>query len=565
MPRFGFSAVRCLAPVSFALCAAFLAGTASAQNVKTRHLREIVADGAVQPVGRLAKSQVMNLDLVLPMRDPDGLKAFLQDLYNPSSSSFRHFLTPAQFTARFGPTQAQFDTVVAFAKQNGLAVTGGSLNSRDVQVQASAATVEKAFHINLMTFNHPVENRVFFSPDREPTTTLPFALWHVSGLEDYSLPHPLSVKKTDFAAANGIQPEAIAKATTGSGPSASFLGSDMRSAYYGKGTLTGAGQSLALWEYAGTNLADLDTYYQNIGQTYDKSKVHLISVDGTATACNYTRKGGWCDDGEQNLDMTQALGMAPGLDNLDVFIGSSDVAIVSAMVTAQPLPLTIGCSWGWTPVDPSTLDPYFQQMAAQGQNFFAASGDSSTWSRKNQAWPADDAYVTAVGGTDLVTSGPGGAWASETAWVDSGGGVSPGKIAIPEWQVAAVANVTGASKVYRNGPDVAANANFTFYTCDDQQACLANQYGGTSFAAPMWAAYVALVNQARTVQQKAPLGFLNPIIYAGNAGAGTYANDFHDIVSGKSGSFSAVPGFDLVTGWGSPTPALVYNLATEQP
>ena len=70
-------------------------------------------------------------------------------------------------------------------------------------------------------------------------------------------------------------------------------------------------------------------------------------------------------------------------------------------------------------------------MAAQGQNFFAASGDSSTWSKSNEAWPADDAYVVSVGGTDLVTTKAAGPWSSETAWVDSGGGISPDMVAIP--------------------------------------------------------------------------------------------------------------------------------------
>ena len=82
--------------------------------------------------------------------------------------------------------------------------------------------------------------------------------------------------------------------------------------------------------------------------------------------------------------MTQALGMAPGLKSLVIYVGSSDTAIISAMTTHSPLPTTIGCSWGWTPADPSTLDPYFQKMAAQGQNFFAASGDSSTWSAETK-------------------------------------------------------------------------------------------------------------------------------------------------------------------------------------
>ena len=171
--------------------------------------------------------------------------------------------------------------------------------------------------------------------------------------------------------------------------------------------------------------------------------------------------------------MTQAIGMAPGLASLVMYIGSTDTAIISAMTTHSPLPTTIGCSWGWTPADPSTLDPYFEKMAAQGQNFFAASGDSSTWSSRNEAWPADDANVVSVGGTDLITASAGGAWESETAWSDSGGGISPDKIAIPSWQqLSGVINSSNkGSTTFRNGPDVSANANFTFYICADQTTC----------------------------------------------------------------------------------------------
>ena len=258
--------------------------------------------------------------------------------------------------------------------------------------------------------------------------------------------------------------------------------------------------------------------------------------------------------------MTQALGMAPGLASLVMYVGSTDTAIISAMTTHSPLPTTIGCSWGWTPADPSTLNPYFQRMSAQGQNFFAASGDSSTWSSRNEAWPADNAYVVSVGGTDLVTSGAGGAWASETSWVDSGGGISPDGIAIPSWQqLSGVINSSNkGSTTLRNGPDVSANANFSFYVCANQTTCTANSYGGTSFAAPMWAGYIALVNQKLAQSSQKPIGFINPTIYSQNV-TSAYATDFHDVTSGTSGSFSAVTGYDLVTGWGSPNGVGLIN------
>jgi len=537
----------------------------SAQSLLTRHVREVARTGEARAIGRLAEDQVMQLDVVLPLRDPNGLKAFLADIYDPTSFNYRRFVTPQEFTERFGPSQADYDAVVAYLNQSGLEVVGGSRDGMDIQVRGPVSAVEKAFRVQMRTYRHPAESRTFYAPDREPTTTLGIPLWHVSGLDNYSIPHPMYLKKSDYARAHGIAEEkVVTHATTGSGPSASYLGSDMRAAYYGGTALTGAGQNLGLFEYEGTDLTDLNTYFANVGQT-NNVPVTLLSTDGTSTACTDTRAGGNCDDTEQTLDMTQAIGMAPGLASLVVYIGSSDTAIISAMTTHSPLPTTIGCSWGWTPDDPSTLDPYFEKMAAQGQNFFAASGDSSTWSASNEAWPADDANVISVGGTDLTTSSAAGPWKSETAWTDSGGGISPDGIAIPSWQAEAgvITSTNKGSTTLRNGPDVSANANFTFYTCADQTACLANEYGGTSFAAPMWAAYIALANQQAVAAGDTTLGFINPTIYAENESGGAltpaYEADFHDITSGTSGSYSATTGYDLVTGWGSPNGAALIN------
>ncbi len=531
-----------------------------AQSVLTRHVREATRTGEAKPIGQLPSDRIMTLDVVLPLRDPAGLEEFLSELYDPASSTYRHFLTVQEFTQRFGPSQADYDAVVRFAKANGFAVVGGTRDGMDVQIKGPVSAVESAFHLSMRTYQHPTENRTFYAPDREPVTDLGFSLWHISGLDNYSIPHPMFVKKSDYAKAHGIDAQkVVSHATTGSGPSGSFLGSDMRAAYYGGTALTGAGQNLGLLEYYGTDLTDLTTYFKNVGQT-NNVPITLLSTDGTSTSCVDTRAGGDCDDTEQTLDMTQAIGMAPGLASLVMYIGSTDTAIISAMTTHSPLPTTIGCSWGWTPADPTTLDPYFEKMAAQGQNFFVASGDDSTWSSRNEAWPADDANIVSVGGTDLITASAAGPWASETAWADSGGGISPDGIAIPAWQqLSGVINSSNkGSTTLRNGPDVSANANFTFYVCADQTTCTANEYGGTSFATPMWAAYIALVNQQLAANGDSTIGFINPTIYAQNV-TSNYATDFHDITSGTSGSYSAVTGYDLVTGWGSPNGTGLIN------
>jgi len=519
-----------------------------AQSLKTHHVRPATQDGSARLMGQLPASQNLKLAITLPLRNEDQLDQLLTDLYDPSSPNYRHFLTVEQFTEQFGPTQAEYDAVLNFAKENGLAVTGTSRNRLIVQVSGSAANVESAFHVKMNVYQHPTENRTFFAPDREPSTDLTFSLWHVSGLDNFSLPHPAGLDKRPAGSATKSD------ATTGSGPSASFLGSDMRAAYYG-GSLTGSGQSVGLLEYYGTDLADVNTYYTNAHQT-NSVPITLLSTDGTSTSCVYSA----CDDTEQTLDITQALGMAPGLSSLVVYVGSTDAAIFNAMATASPLNAQLSSSWTWYPADPGTDDPYFKEFAAQGQNLFQAAGDSKKWTTTGTAseiYPADDVYVISVGGTDLSTAAAGGAWSSETAWVDSGGGISPHKYAIPSWQKAAAAGCASCSQSYRNGPDVSANANFTFYVCADQTTCTANSYGGTSFAAPMWAGYLALVNQQSLANGNGLLGFINPSLYSIGAGS-SYTTDFHDVTSGSNG-YSAITGYDLVTGWGSPKGSGLLN------
>ena len=546
-------------------------GQAQPQSLLTRHVREEIVSGRAQFVGQLPATQTLRFDIVMPLRDRAGLQSFVQEVQDPASPFHHQFLTPQEFTARFGPTQEDWDALVAFAKASGFEIISGTREERDLRLSGTVANIERAFHVTMGTYHDLTEDRTFFAVDREPTVDLPFQLWHITGLDNDSKPHPMYVKKSDYAKAHGIDAnKVVSHATTGSGPSASFLGSDMRAAYYGGTALTGSGQNIALFEFAGTDLSDLSTYYKNVGQTEPYTPT-LISTGGYGTSC-VDSGGSACDDTEQTLDMTQAMGMAPGSTMLYMYVcgdvlasGSgniSDTACISSMVStaAAPLSKQISCSWGWTPADPSTLDPYFEQMASQGQNFFAASGDSSAWSASNEAWPADDANIVSVGGTDLTTSSAAGPWKSETAWADSGGGISPDSIPIPSWQKLSgvITSSNRGSTTLRNGPDVSANANFTFYVCADQTTCTANDYGGTSFATPMWAGYLALANE-QAASNGDTIGFIDPIIYPA-ALTSSYGTYFHDITSGSCGTYSGITGYDLCTGWGSPNSTGIINL-----
>ncbi len=516
------------------------------QQLLTRHTREAVRNGQAQSLGRLPASQSLRFDVVLALRHEPELDNFLDQLYDPSSPSYRQFVTVKEFTERFGPSQEDYDAVIRFAGANGLKVVGGSRDAMDVQLKGSVSAIEKAFHVTMGLYQHPTENRTFFAPDREPSADLPFQLWHISGLDNYSIPRPMLQHKE-----SGVRPN-----VKGSCPTASYCGSDMRAAYYGGTTLTGAGQTVGLLEYVGYDIADEKTYFKNIKQT-NKVPVKGISTDGASLSC-LNSKG--CDDREQILDIVQAVSMAPGLKTLYVFVGNSDTALLGSMSKHSPLSAQLSSSWTWQPSDPSTDDPYFKRFAAQGQNYFQAAGDSGAYNASSQfVFPGNDAYVTSVGGTDLLTASAGGAWASETAWADGGGAFyTPDAIPIPAWQKLAgvITAKNKGSKTIRNSPDVSAESNFDFYSCADQSACQTG-WGGTSFAAPMWAGYMALVNQQAVKNGQPLLGFINPLIYPLGLSKG-YAAAFHDIIKGSNG-FPAVKGYDLATGWGSPNGAGLIN------
>ncbi len=531
-----------------------IASAAQSQPLMTRHTRDAVMNGQAALVSRVPGNQMMELTFQLPLRNESELRQFLQDVKTPGNPSYGHFLTVEEFTRMYGPSESDYAKLTQWAQANNFKVTQTSRNNMILQATGSAADVERALHVTMNVYKHPTENRTFIAPDREPKTDTPMQLFAIGGLDTFSTPH------TALARRDQSPSKFRGNASIGSCPSQSFCGSDMRAAYYGGTALDGTGQGVGLFEFQGTNLSDVTLYYTNAHQT-NTVPINLISVDGASTSCPPSS----CDDTEPTLDITQALGMAPNLNDVNVYIGKAtntvldDKGILNGMATHSPLDANLSCSWLWTPADNTTDDPIFMEFAAQGQNFFVAAGDNARWPGAGFYWPADDPFIVSVGGTDLTTVSAGGPWKSETGWIDSGGGISPDNFAIPSWQTAAAAGCTNCSKTVRNGPDVAANANFTFYVCANG-SCTANLFGGTSFAAPMWAGYLALANQQAVQNGQSALGFINPSLYTIGGGSSYNAN-FHDITSGSNG-WNATVGYDLVTGWGSPNGATLINSLT---
>lgn len=536
---------RSLHPLAAALCASavlFAAAAAQAEPrlTMTSHVPEAVASGVAPLVGHLPGTQRLSLAISLPLRDEVVLDDLLQQLYDPQSPNYHRYLSVQEFTERFGAAKADYAALLRFALGHGLTIIDTPANRMVLDVEGPAANIENAFHVTLGVYQHPTENRTFYAPDREPTVDLDVPLLHISGLDNFSLPRP-----------KNIAPSVNATKGTGSGPDGSYLGSDLRAADYGSGPLNGAGQSVGLFELAGYQTSDIEAYFNNIKQPLNVP-IKGIPVNGASLTCPPAS----CNDVEQALDIEQAISMAPGLKQLEVYVGKSDVSVFNQMA-ANNTSKALSCSWGW-PDNESTLDPIFKEMGAQGQTVFVASGDQGSSTIASQVWPADDPYVVAVGGTDLVTSGPGGTWKSETGWKNSAGMPSPNGVPIPGYQQRAgvINSSNGGSTTLRNIPDVASESDTLQYVCS-QGACR-NNGGGTSYAAPLWASFIAMVNQQAAANGQPPVGFLNPVLYVLGTGS-NYSLEFHDITSGSNGGYSAVAGYDLVTGWGSPHGANLIN------
>ena len=272
------------------------------------------------------------------------------------------------------------------------------------------------------------------------------------------------------------------------------------------------------------------------------------------------------------LDIEMVISMAPGVAGYYIYEAPNPspwVDLLNAMATHNPLSKQLSCSWGGGAPD-ATSEQVFKQMAAQGQSFFNATGDSDAFTG-SIPFPSDSTNITEVGGTTLTT-GAGGAYSSETVWNWGGGQGSSGGIstyyAIPSYQQGISMAANQGSTTMRNVPDVALTANNVYVIYGNGSS--ATNYGGTSFAAPLWAGFTALVNQQAAAAGQTPVGFLNPALYTIGKGA-NYATAFHDTTTGNNFSrssrskFSAVAGYDLCTGWGTPNGTNLINALTLPP
>ena len=497
-------------------------------------------------LGRAAPQERVSLALALPLRNQGGLTELLRRLYTPGDPMSGQFLSSAEFTERFGPTAKDYNTVAAFARSRGLTITGTPANRLLLDVAGTTAQVESAFGVHLRRYQSR-SGRVFRAPDADPAIPSGLAgrLSAVIGLDTATQRRP------------HLRPSLNPQA--GTGQLGGLTPSDVKAAYSLTGvTATGAGQSIALFELDGYTPSDVTGYEAAYG--LPAAPLQNILVDGA------TGVAGTNSD-EVTLDIELAQALAPGISRILVYEtpSATDTNYIDCYnrIATDNAAKQVSTSWGGpeNQTAPSTLNSenaIFMQMAAQGQSIFAVSGDNGAYddaSTLSVDDPGSQPYVTSVGGTTLTTAGPGGGYASETAWGDpadtsfsplgsgSGGGFSG------FWPAPAYQQVLQPTPAKRSVPDVALDSDpNTGYSL-----LIGGQwhvYGGTSAAAPLWASFAALVNQTRAAQGLAPAGFLNPAIYGIGANA-SYGSDFHDVTTGNNLYYPAKTGYDNATGFGS--------------
>ena len=523
---------------------------ARAQRLLDGHVPDVVPQLIAK--GNLPGEAQVHLALGLPVRDRDALDTFVREVSNPNSSLYRQYLTTAEFTERFGPTEADYQAVINFAEANGMTVSATHPNRMIVDVEASAQSIQRAFHVTLKTFQHPTEDRDFYAPDTEPVVDQNVPIMHIGGLDNFYTRRP-HLRIQPLNELTNVSPR------TGSGPSGTYRGNDFRAAYVPGVTQTGTGQAVGLLEFDGYISSDPTSYESQAG--ISPVTLQNVLIDGYSGAAGSGQT-------EVCLDIEIAVSMAPGLSKVIVYEapnGSPWEDILNRMANDNAAK-NLSCSWGGGPAD-STAEQIFQQMSSQGQTFFNATGDSDAYVG-TIPFPSDSPNIVQVGGTTLSTVSAGGAWSSETTWNWGGGTGSSGGIStvygIPSWQSSISMTSAQGSTTKRNLPDVALTADNVYVVYHNGRT---GEFGGTSCAAPLWAAYTALVNQKTASLGHNPVGFINPAIY-GIATGPNYTSNFHDITTGNNitsqsgGKWSAVTGYDLCTGLGTPNgPTLLATLA----
>ncbi len=592
---------------------AVLLGAASSAAAAVRlGAAPALPDGA-REAGAVAAATPMHITVTLQPRDPAGLATFATEVSTPGSPLYGDYITPAQFAQQFGATADDVQAVEASLRAHGLDPGTVSANSLSIPVDATAGQLSEAFSTSFSRVALP-DGRTAVANQQAPSLDPRVApdIQAVLGLDTLSSAKPLLVRPhatTPLAAQ--VRPHVVTggpqpcPAAIVAGQAQGGYTADQIASAYGMSGLyqsggpggapdEGAGQTVAILELEPYDPSDIAAFEQCYG--VDAQLVN-VSVDGGA--------GTGSGSGEAALDIENVIGLAPRA-NIAVFEGPNSGPgpyDTFSKIISEHAAQVVSASWGQCePLEgfnqAAAENTLFQEAAAQGMSILSASGDDGSEDcypfppTLQVDDPSSQPFVTGVGGTSLTGIGP---RPTERVWNDGptigagGGGIST-FWSMPAYQSRAPSflhvigsgssgsNCAASSGDCREVPDVSADGNpatgYMIYWNGTGAAGPGEPrgwqaVGGTSGAAPAWAALIALANASATCDGRA-IGFANPALY--QAAATAYSNDFNDVTSGdndmtglNSGMFPAGSGYDMASGLGTPNALpLAQSLCTDQ-
>jgi subtilase family serine protease len=504
---------------SAAMCAIASVGVPAAaaatpnQNSPIAGLESVQLPGA-QDSG--AANGTKTVSLILASRDEAGLDAFIAHPHAP--------LSPAQYAERFGPAPDALSRITQWANAAGLTVEHRPA-SQLVRLTGTDQQLGAAFATSMHQYQaQGTEYVAAANPGSLPETVADVTSGVVGLTAPMSL-HVASLKQADLLGGTGYGPGDLTKfyqapsSVTGTGQAVSIIGA---------GALTQVTQDLATFE-----------------NNFKLPHVPLneIKVDGGSTDTS--------NQDEWDLDTQYSSGFAPGVSAINFYNGPdlSDKSILDTTTAwvNQDATRQASASLGECESDAQSSgllkseDEVLKQADAQGQTLFVSSGDtgsscggiSGIGGTQGVSYPASSPYAVSVGGTTISDYNN----HQETGWSDGGGGASAAE-PVASWQQGVGGSFQGTK---RGVPDVALDAdpNSGYQVIVNGSA---ETIGGTSASAPSWNGIWARAEQ----QKQGGLGFAGPLLYQ------VPASVFSDITSGNNGNYTAGPGWDYVTGRGTP-------------
>ena len=622
------------AVLSIALGATQLAAAVPSEASTASTVRVAVGHTPTLPKGAAAAaaptaSTKLSLEIELNTGHSAELAQYASGVGDKNSPYYHQYLTPSQVAQYFGASSTQISAVEAQLRSAGLSVDSVSSDRMFISASATVAQAQHAFGVTIA--GYAAAGRGFYANTTAPTLPSSIAgdVANVAGLDDaaYAVPNIEASGKHvvtgGLSAGKGASPNIGATpdyAVTGCAEMEQLLSEDnltngvdyysddALSNIYGMTPVVNAGNDgggvtvavLELENYDPTGVAELDSCY---GHSTSVSEIKVDGGPGNAAANLDTGEGE-----ESALDIETIANLAPGVKIIDYAAPNSAAGVVADYQTmvSQNTAQVISTSWGLCEPDgeSSTIqqeNTIFQQAAVQGQTVVAASGDQGDTecfghdgsSQLEVQDPSSQPFVTAVGGTTMhgLTNPSQSAWNSnwqnngETFYGASGGGVSHDH-GVPTYQELVqapgyTANCTVAQGC-RQVPDVSALADpnqgyiIDEYANDgikgDEVGDTLGRIGGTSGAAPVWAAIFALTDATTTCRLNGEAGFADPSLYTAGEGASA-SSVFSDVTSGDNGiaafgapySYPAAAGYDMATGWGAPKLAGIMSSLCQAP